>query len=88
MNKAVNNLKRIFSQAIVTLSSPSQKSWMSLQKNELVSPEVEKSVSRIYCKQLGQEVVVAENENVCLARSLFENLLLETIVTSKMSYGK
>ena len=58
------------SQATVTLSSPSQKCWMSSQNNDLVSPEVEKSVSRIYCEQLGQEIVVDENENVCLEREV------------------
>ena len=48
---------------------------MSPQERELVSPEIDMSVSRIYCEELGEEIVIDENENVVLERSMFENLL-------------
>ena len=55
------------------MSSLSQKCWMSPQERELVSPEIDMSVSRIYCEELGEEIII--DENVVLERSMFENLL-------------
>ena len=48
---------------------------MSPQESDLSPPEVDMSVSRIYCEELGAEIAVDENENVFLEKSIFENLL-------------
>ncbi len=37
-------------EATLTLSSQSQKYWMSSEENELVSPGVKKLMTRIFCK--------------------------------------
>ncbi len=46
------------SEATITLSSPSQKCWMSSQESELVSPRVNKLMSRVFAKSLGRKYML------------------------------
>ncbi len=48
---------------------------MSSEESELVSPGVKKLMSRIFCKELGEKILVDENENIVLEKSLFEKIL-------------
>ncbi len=46
------------SDATITLSSPSQKCWKNSQESELVSPGVNKLMSRISCEEPEEETLI------------------------------
>ena len=66
------------SEATETLSSPSQKCWISSQESEVCAPQVDPPplVShKVHCERLGEEIMIDENDNVVLERSFFERIL-------------